>query len=377
LQEAGPTMKARIASGLAVALALAWMAEPSCRPAAQHDPSGAEASAPLGEAAAKILVHGFFDAHDAADEPGLAAMLATAFTYVDDGRPINRDDVISEVRARHERHPSRSRDYKSEDVWMGPTSFVYFGETIEHFAPDGLRYFGDVDGYSTLVWTKEGNAWKATSWQWIMGGLDGERAEWNSTYRSSLAGKVPTATGRAYRAEPNAFLAEIVKGHNPGTALDVAMGQGRNALFLAEQGWQVTGFDISDEGVAEARDAAEKRHLQLEAVNADVAAWDFGTRKWDLITFIYAAGCPNAREHGCDETTVDKVRRALKPGGLVVVAGYNKDEAPGIGFDTGELAALFKNGFTMLRDEVVEEPSDWGNQRGVPEKIVRFAARKD
>ena len=99
-------MKARIASGLAVALALGWMAEPSCRPAAQHDPIAAEASAPLGEAAAKILVHGFFDAHDAADEPGLAAMLATAFTYVDDGRPINRDDVISEVRARQSSQPT-------------------------------------------------------------------------------------------------------------------------------------------------------------------------------------------------------------------------------------------------------------------------------
>jgi SAM-dependent methyltransferase len=357
-------------------LCVAWMAGPSCRPAARRNPS-AEAGAALGEADAKTLVHAFFDAYDAANEQGIAAMLAPAFTYVDDGRPIDRGDVLGEVRARHERRPQRSRDYESEQVWVGPTSFVYFAETIEHFAPDGLRYFGDVDGYSTLVWTKEGDAWKAASWQWIMGGLDGERAEWNSTYRSSLAGNVPTATGRAYRVERNAFLAEVVQGRKPGTALDVAMGQGRNALFLAEQGWQVTGFDISDEGLAEARDAAQERHLHLEALNADVATWDFGTGKWDLVTFIYAAGCPRAREHGCDETTVDKVRRALKTGGLVVVAGYHKDEAPGIGFGTGELAALFKDGFTVLRDEVVDEPSDWGNQRGLSEKMVRFAARKD
>jgi hypothetical protein len=348
------------------------MAALSCRPATQRNPNPA-----LSEDAAKALVHGFFDAHDAADEKALASTLATAFTYVDDGRLIDRGDVLGEVRARRVRHPQRSRDYKDEEVRVGPTSFVYFGETIEHFAPDGLRYFGDVDGYNTLVWTKEGDAWKATSWQWIMGGLDGERADWNSTYRSSLAGKVPTATGRAYRTAPNAFLAEIVQGRNPGTALDVAMGQGRNALFLAEQGWQVTGFDISDEGIAEARDAAQKRGLHLDAVNADVATWDFGTSKWDLITFLYAAGCPRAREHGCDDTTIDKVRRALKPGGLVVVAGYNKDQAPGIGFGTGELAALFREGFTVVRDEMIDEPSDWGNQRGLPEKMVRFAARKN
>ncbi len=50
----------------------------------------------------------------------------------------------------------------------------------------------------------------------------------------------------------NKFLAETVKGRKPGTALDIGMGQGRNSLFLAALGWQVTGFDISEVGVKQA-----------------------------------------------------------------------------------------------------------------------------
>ena len=50
----------------------------------------------------------------------------------------------------------------------------------------------------------------------------------------------------------NKFLAESVKGRKPGKALDIGMGQGRNSLFLAALGWQVTGFDISEVGVKQA-----------------------------------------------------------------------------------------------------------------------------
>lgn len=57
----------------------------------------------------------------------------------------------------------------------------------------------------------------------------------------------------------NKFLAEIIKGRKPGKALDIGTGEGRNALFLAAQGWEVTGFDISDVGIKLAREEAQKR----------------------------------------------------------------------------------------------------------------------
>ena len=71
-----------------------------------------------------------------------------------------------------------------------------------------------------------------------------------------------------FSREPNAFLAGMVSTRPPGTALDVGMGQGRNTIFLAQQGWQVAGFDISDEGVKQARAEAARLHLRLNAVVA-------------------------------------------------------------------------------------------------------------
>src|SRR5262245_7320370 len=61
-----------------------------------------------------------------------------------------------------------------------------------------------------------------------------------------------------FSAAPNAFLERAIAGLRPGRALDVAMGQGRNTIFLAKQGWDVTGYDIADTGLEAARTAAEK-----------------------------------------------------------------------------------------------------------------------
>src|SRR5262245_53680580 len=61
----------------------------------------------------------------------------------------------------------------------------------------------------------------------------------------------------------NRFLAEMIKGRKPGKALDIGIGEGRNALFLATQGWEVTGFDISDVGVRLAREAARSEELRV------------------------------------------------------------------------------------------------------------------
>jgi 2-polyprenyl-3-methyl-5-hydroxy-6-metoxy-1,4-benzoquinol methylase len=86
---------------------------------------------------------------------------------------------------------------------------------------------------------------------------------------------------------PNAFLVEFAKTLKPGLALDVGMGQGRNTIYLAQQGWQVTGFDLSETGVKLAREQAAKLQVKVTAVVADAAAYDFGEARWDLILFSY------------------------------------------------------------------------------------------
>jgi 2-polyprenyl-3-methyl-5-hydroxy-6-metoxy-1,4-benzoquinol methylase len=67
---------------------------------------------------------------------------------------------------------------------------------------------------------------------------------------------------------PTALVVGAVEGRRPGKALDVGMGQGRNSVFLAAQGWDVTGFDPSEEGVRIARSNAEKASVKIRALVA-------------------------------------------------------------------------------------------------------------
>jgi SAM-dependent methyltransferase len=95
-------------------------------------------------------------------------------------------------------------------------------------------------------------------------------------------------TARQGREFPhNTFLAETIRGRKPGRALDIGMGEGRNALFLATQGWEVTGFDISDVGVRLAREAAQKRALNLVTLVDDADRFDYGRQRWDLVVGMY------------------------------------------------------------------------------------------
>jgi hypothetical protein len=125
----------------------------------------------------------------------------------------------------------------------------------------------------------------------------------------------------------------------------------------------VSGIDISDEGIRHAREAAAAHKLTIEAINADANTWDYGVEKWDLVVLIYASSDPAT------------LRRALKPGGLIVGESH-KDSVPSIGTDTAEVPALVKDGFTVLRNEVVEDVSDWGWKARIPQKLIRFAAEK-
>jgi 2-polyprenyl-3-methyl-5-hydroxy-6-metoxy-1,4-benzoquinol methylase len=85
-----------------------------------------------------------------------------------------------------------------------------------------------------------------------------------------------------FTTEPNAFMVRMIRDRKPGRALDVAMGQGRNALWLAAQGWAVTGFDSSPVAIDEARKEAAKRGLQIETLvtplmRSLIGAWTNGT----------------------------------------------------------------------------------------------------
>ena len=116
-----------------------------------------------------------------------------------------------------------------------------------------------------------------------------------------------------FTLEPNAFLVSTIKDLKPGKALEVAMGQGRNAVYLATKGWDVTGFDVAEEGMKIAEANAAKAGTHIKTVKASFEDFDYGKEQWDLIYFVYT-----------DAPTVDpkylaRLREALKPGGLLLL----------------------------------------------------------
>jgi len=157
---------------------------------------------------------------------------------------------------------------------------------------------------------------------------------------AALYDKIYTAAPK-FNVKPNQLLTEAVEAMTPGNALDAGMGQGRNAIYLAQKGWDVTGFDVSGEGLSRARGRARKLNLHLTAQLLSSEEFDFGTDRWDLIAILYAI----------EKHSVFQVRKALKPGGVVVIEESHK-EAGGKPFeyDTNELLKIF-DGFRILKYE--------------------------
>ena len=191
-----------------------------------------------------------------------------------------------------------------------------------------------------------------------------ERQRWNRALTDSLI------RARILNANPNALLVETVKGRKPGTALDVGMGEGRNAIYLAQQGWQVTGFDVADQALAFAQKRAKALNVKITTVEQDVDKFDFGTSKWDLIVVSYAGG----RDYA------DRVKKALKPGGLLVLEGFHRDAVQqarigeGVVFETDEMKKLYAgSGLKILR---YEEPMGIADFSKKEVRLVKLVAQK-
>jgi 2-polyprenyl-3-methyl-5-hydroxy-6-metoxy-1,4-benzoquinol methylase len=94
------------------------------------------------------------------------------------------------------------------------------------------------------------------------------------------------------------------------------MGQGRNTVWLAQHGWDVTGFDVSSVGVKLARERAEKLGVKLNAVVQSAEGFDFGRNRWDLVVVTYLP---------LSNMLVDRVRQSLKPGGVVLIENFHAE----------------------------------------------------
>lgn len=135
--------------------------------------------------------------------------------------------------------------------------------------------------------------------------------------------------GFAYGTDPNDFLAsEFSRIPKGGRVLCLAEGEGRNAVFLARQGYCVTAVDQSAVGLKKAQELATEQGVEILTVVADLADFDLGTEAWDGIVSISAHVPPGLRQsiHG-------QVSTALKKGGVFILEAYTERhlEMDGVG----------------------------------------------
>jgi SAM-dependent methyltransferase len=104
------------------------------------------------------------------------------------------------------------------------------------------------------------------------------REDWDRRYAES---------GLLWSAQPNRFLVAEVSDLPPGRALDLACGEGRNAVWLARLGWQVTGVDFSEVAIAKAREQSRAAGVDVEWVVADLVDYSPPERAFELVIAFY------------------------------------------------------------------------------------------
>jgi len=164
-----------------------------------------------------------------------------------------------------------------------------------------------------------------------------------------------------WSAGPNRFLEAETADLPAGRALDVACGEGRNAIWLAERGWRATGVDYSPVAIDKARAWATERGVEVEWIVGDVTAWTPAPRGYDLVAVMYL-------QLPADERAVAYARaaEAVSSGGTLLVVAHDLDNlAHGYGgpkdpdvLTTPESVVATIGDLTVVRAEQVRRPVD-------------------
>ena len=153
----------------------------------------------------------------------------------------------------------------------------------------------------------------------------------------------------------------------PGVALDLAAGAGRNALFLAERGWRVLAADLSFEGLGRLDRRARRKRLPVLPVLARLPRLGVRPGAFDLVV----------NTHFLCRPAFPLIRRALRPGGLLLFETYSVHELEELGGDVrreyclerGELRSAFDDFEVLLYEEGVFERQE--GERGLARLIAR------
>jgi cyclopropane fatty-acyl-phospholipid synthase-like methyltransferase len=148
-----------------------------------------------------------------------------------------------------------------------------------------------------------------------------------------------------FGTEPNAFLVSQRHLLKPGmSCLAVADGEGRNGVWLAQQGLKVLSVEASAVALEKAKKLAEQRGVAIDFEQADLAHWQWGENRFDAVAAIFIQFAPPALR----VQMFEGIKRCLKPGGLLLLQGYTPRQ---LEYKTGG-PPLAENMYTekMLRD---------------------------
>lgn len=158
-----------------------------------------------------------------------------------------------------------------------------------------------------------------------------DKEKWNGKYQAR----------QSENREPCDWLVESARWlTGEGQVLDLAMGEGRNALYLAKQGYQVTGVDVSEVGVARAEALARENNLTLNTIVADLDNYEILENEYDLISCFYFL----------DRNLFTAIKKGIKPGGLLIYQTFNADYLQYSGF---------KKEWVLAHNELLREFQDW------------------
>ena len=162
-----------------------------------------------------------------------------------------------------------------------------------------------------------------------------DKQRWNEKYSEEVY---------RFGKDPIPFLVDQVDRLPKGKVLDVAMGEGRNGVFLATKGFQVTGIDISERGLQKAQALAAERGTMIETRVADLEEVELESGAYDVVLCTYYL----------DRSLIPKMKAAVRSGGMVVMETYTLDYQryrPEFRKDyllkTNELLDLFRD-FTII-----------------------------
>jgi hypothetical protein len=178
-----------------------------------------------------------------------------------------------------------------------------------------------------------------------------DRHAWDDRYREK--------GGLLWTAEPNRFVVEVVSPLTAGTAYDLAGGHARNAVWLAEQGWDCTMVDWSEVAIEQGKALAAERGVSVGFEHADLLEWvPSETRDLVLVVYLHLPAEERAR-------VWRTAASAVAPGGTLAIIGHDSSNitegwgGPQDGrvlYTADEVASVVGDDLTVTRAERVERP---------------------